>query len=137
MLAKLVLKTFKMLYFINPYFLVFRCNKTSYFASNQRINKYSKLKEDRIFYFLKLLFNLLGWSWLIKLYRVQAYNSRTHHLHIILCVHHLSQVSCLQYLSPLYPPLPPATPFSTVMRHSNYNMYALIFPIILTPYLFY
>ena len=39
------------------------------------------------------LLNLLEWHWLIKLYRCQVYNSATHHLHIVLCVHHPSQVS--------------------------------------------
>ena len=32
--------------------------------------------------------NLLGWHWLIKLYRFQVYNSMIHHLQIVLCVHH-------------------------------------------------
>ena len=31
---------------------------------------------------------LLGWHWLIKLYRFQVYNSITHHLYIVLCIHH-------------------------------------------------
>ena len=32
--------------------------------------------------------NLLGWYWLIKLYRFQVYNSITYHLYVALSVHH-------------------------------------------------
>ena len=35
--------------------------------------------------FKNVLLNLLGWHWLIKLYRVQVYNSIIRHLYIILC----------------------------------------------------
>ena len=44
--------------------------------------------------FIYFLLNLLGWHWLItlvywliKLYRLQVYNSITHHLNVVLCVH--------------------------------------------------
>ena len=49
------------------------------------------------------LLNLLGWHWLIKSYRLQVYNSTTHQLYIILCVHHPK--SSL-HLSPFIPHLP-------------------------------
>ena len=41
------------------------------------------------------LLNLLGWHWLIKLYRFQVNSSITHHLYIVLC-----QVSFHHHLSP-------------------------------------
>ena len=57
-------------------------------------------------WFLKILLNLLGWLWLIKLYRFQVYSSITHHLYIGLCVCHPNS-SLL--LSPFIPPLPSYT----------------------------
>ena len=57
--------------------------------------------------------HFLGWHWLIKLYRLQVYNSITHHLYIVLCVYHPSQVSFHRYLSPC-PLVPPPLPFSPV-----------------------
>ena len=55
------------------------------------------------------LMNLLKWYWLIKLYRLQVHNSIIPHLHIVLCVHHLT--------SDLLPPaiishLPSSIPFT-------------------------
>ena len=32
--------------------------------------------------------NLLGWHWIIKLYKFQVYNSIIHHLYVALCVYH-------------------------------------------------
>ena len=60
--------------------------------------------------------NLLGWHWLIKLYRFQMYNSTTHHLYIVLCVHH-PKSSLLP--SPFIPltrkrPSPSPTPITTM-----------------------
>ena len=55
--------------------------------------------------------NLLGWHWLIKLYRFQVYNSIIHLL--LYCVFTTTgQFSFHHYLSPLYPllPPPPASP---------------------------
>ena len=49
-----------------------------------------------------MLLNLLGWHWLIKLHRSQAYNSIIHHLYIILCIHH---PEARLFLSPFIPPL--------------------------------
>ena len=60
---------------------------------------------------LKTKFNLLGWYWLIKLYKFQVYNSTIQHLYTVLCVHHPKS-------SPLWSPLIP-----------RFNFY-------LTPYLF-
>ena len=61
-----------------------------------------------LFKFKKIL-NLLGWHWLSKLYTVQVHNSTTHHLYLILCVHHpkssLGLSSIIKY--PPYPPQPP------------------------------
>ena len=51
--------------------------------------------------FFKL--NLLGWHWLIKLYRFQVYNSIIHHLYIVLCVHPPQVKS---------PSIPISTPFT-------------------------
>ena len=44
-----------------------------------------KIIELHIFSFL---LNLLGWHWLMKLYRFQGYSSIIHHLYTVLCVHH-------------------------------------------------
>ena len=34
------------------------------------------------------LLNLLGWHWLIKVYKFQVYSSIIHHQYTVLCVHH-------------------------------------------------
>ena len=34
------------------------------------------------------ILNLSGWHWLVKLYRLQVYNSVVHHLYIVWCAHH-------------------------------------------------
>ena len=62
------------------------------------------------------LFYLLGWHWLIKLYRFQGYISITRYLYVVLCVHH-PKSSLLS--SPPIPSLPsspfPHPPFSLVI----------------------
>ena len=64
---------------------------------------FSTLKETAVtsFYFVSLSLNLLGWYWLIKFCRFPAYNSITHHLYIVWCVHH-PKASLLP--SPFVPP---------------------------------
>ena len=57
--------------------------------------------------FIYFLLNLLGWHWLIKVYRFQVYNSIIHHLYIVLWVHH-PKSSLLP--SPFMPPLLSSTP---------------------------
>ena len=48
------------------------------------------VKEQTLFSFiiLTILIKLLGWHWLIRLYRVQVYHSITHHLYVALCALH-------------------------------------------------
>ena len=62
------------------------------------------------------LLSILGWHWLIKLYRFWVYNFIIHHLFIVLCVHH-SKSSLLP--SPFILSLPsstsPHTPFHLVI----------------------
>ena len=69
------------------------------------------------FFFYPFLLNLLRWHWLTKLYGLKVYNSTTHHLYTVLCVHHpKSSFSQSPFLSP-YPPLPlhiPSNPHSMV-----------------------
>ena len=56
--------------------------------------------------------NLLGWHWLITLYRFQVYISMIHDLQIALCAHHLrSNHLPSPYVWPL---LLPSTPFPLV-----------------------
>ena len=55
---------------------------------------------------------LFGWHWLIKLYRFQVYNSITHHLYIVLCVHHTMSGLLPSPFIPPYSPLPPLHPLS-------------------------
>ena len=74
---------------------------------------YLKLKYDYYFYILiYFLTNILGWQWLIKLHRIQVYNSIIHYLYIVLCVYHPSQGHFCHHLSSLYllPSLPPVHP---------------------------
>ena len=56
--------------------------------------------------FLKL--NLLGWRWLIRLYRFQVYSSMIHDLYIALCTHHPE--SNLLPSPYIWSPLPFTTP---------------------------
>ena len=56
--------------------------------------------------------NLLGWYWLIKLYRFQVYNSVVHHLCIVLCVPHSKSSLLPAWFIPLYPLLPAPTHLS-------------------------
>ena len=65
--------------------------------------------------FKKIWLNLLEWHWLIKLYRFQVYNSITHHLYVVLCIHH-PQSSLLPSL--FIPPSP--TPFSPSDNHHTF-----------------
>ena len=48
-----------------------------------------------VLFFFAFSLNLLGWHWLIKLYRFQVYISTIHHLYIVLCVPTPSQVSSI------------------------------------------
>ena len=66
-----------------------------------------------MYYFLNLFFtllNLLGWYWLIKLYRFQVCNATIRHLYIVLCVHHprssLLSSPLLPYTPSTFSPLP-------------------------------
>ena len=52
---------------------------------------------------LSFLLDLLGWHWLIKIYRFWVHSSIIHHLYIIFCVH-CPKSSLLP--SPFIPPLP-------------------------------
>ena len=47
-----------------------------------------KCKYKVFLFFVEFFLNLLGWHWLIKLYRFQGYNPIIHHVYIVLCVHH-------------------------------------------------
>ena len=46
------------------------------------------MTDEKFLSFLIFLLNVLGWLWIIKLYRFQVYSSMIHHPHIVLCVHH-------------------------------------------------
>ena len=62
------------------------------------------------FSFNLFLLNLLGWQWLVKLYRFQVHYSIIHHL-LLYCVFTIpSQVSFHHHLSFLFPLLPPPQP---------------------------
>ena len=64
------------------------------------------------------LLNLLGWHWLIKLYRFQVDNSTIHHVYIVLCVHHpKSSLLPSPFNLPL-PLLPPPTALSSDNHHT-------------------
>ena len=62
------------------------------------------------------LLNLLGWHWLIKLCRFQAYSCIIHHLYIVLCIHH-SKTSPLPspFVSNLHYSPSPNFPFPLVI----------------------
>ena len=49
------------------------------------------------------LLNLLGWHWLIKLYRFQVYDSIMHHLFIVFCVFTTPSQVSFSYLPARYP----------------------------------
>lgn len=69
--------------------------------------------------FLKILLHVLGWHWLIQLYRFQEYDSITHHLRIALHVHH-SKSNLLR------PPLPFLTlPLVTTTLQSVFMSFCL------------
>ena len=71
--------------------------------------------------------NLLGWHWLIKLYRFQVCNSLILHLYIVLCVHHPNS-SLLP--SPFIPHLPSSTsptPFPSDNHHTVVCVYEVVF----------
>ena len=61
--------------------------------------------------FKKILLNLLGGHWLIKLDRIQVYGAIIHHLYTVLYVHHPKSSLLPSPFIPL-PFLPPPTPFS-------------------------
>ena len=58
----------------------------------------------------KIFYCLLGWHWLIILYRFQTYNSIIHHLYIVLYVHHPKSSLLPSPFIPLYPLLFLPTP---------------------------
>ena len=61
--------------------------------------------------FFPFLLNLLGWYWLIKLYRFLVYNSITHHPYTILCVYR-PKSRPLPSPSLFMSSVPPCTPIS-------------------------
>ena len=64
----------------------YTCCTVNCFCTQQYIINILQINKYRSFYFI--LLNLLGWCWLIKLYRFRVYNSTTHHLYVVLRVHH-------------------------------------------------
>ena len=87
-------------------------------------------------FFKKFLSDLLGWHWLIKLYRFQVHCSMIHHLYIISCVH---QPKSSLLLSPFIPPLPssPApTPFTSDNHHTVVCVCEGFFCLILSSFLY-
>ena len=81
------------------------------------------------------LFIYLLWHWLIKLHRFQLYNSITHHLYIVLCVH-LPKSSLLlsPFSSSLLSSTSPITPhpsfplvitilFSVTVRYFSFSFF--------------
>ena len=86
-------------------------------------------------FFLKILLNLLGWCWLIKLHRLRVYNSIIHHVYIVLYVHHpksnLLPSSLIPHLSSS------AFPTSLSLQQSPYCCLCLWFYLclILSPFL--
>ena len=69
--------------------------------------------------YFSLLLDLLGWHWLIKLYRFWVYSAITHHLYIVLCVCHPKST----LPSPSIAPLPSSTsptphPFPSSDHHT-------------------
>ena len=81
--------------------------------SNERLSAFilfgnvvaAKAASLRTIFFL-LLLNLLGWHWLIKLYRFQVYKSIPQHLYIVLCVTYCHCLSCLLASTSLHPGSP-------------------------------
>ena len=62
---------------------------------------------------LNIFIKFIGWPWLIKLCSFQAYNSTTHHLYIVLSVHHpKSSLLPLPFTTPLSPS--PTSPYFPV-----------------------
>ena len=74
------------------------------FGGRYPINWATLARAPSFLYFI--LLNLLGWHWLIQLYRFQVYDAILHHLCVVLCVHHLKS-SLLP--SPSTLPLPSST----------------------------
>ena len=80
---------------------------------------YDFIKFMEIFSFLFLL-NLLGWHWLISLYRFPGYTSMVHDLYIALCAHHLKSNHLRHHIfGPLYPLLPAPTNPLPSGNHQN------------------
>ena len=70
---------------------------------------------------------LLWWHWLIKLFKFQAHNSK-----YIICVRYCmfttpNQVSFHHHLFPLYPLLPPPTPFPSGNHHTVVCVHQVFF----------
>ena len=74
------------------------------------------LFEICIFLWSPFLLNVLGWHWLIKLYRCQVYNSITHSLYTAFCFYHPKSnlFSWPHIWSPLLFPPSPCPPFPLV-----------------------
>ena len=60
--------------------------------------------------------NLLGWHRLIKLYRFQVYGFITHHLYIVLCVHH-PKASLLEHSLDVLSHITDGRGFMNLRRH--------------------
>ena len=79
--------------------------------------------------FFKL--GLLGWRWLIKLYRFPMYNSIIHHLYIVLCVCHPKSSVLLSTVIPSLPsstsPHPPFPWVITILLPVSIRFFFLCF----------
>lgn len=78
-------------------------------SGGRKLQRYRCNLPKGLSFFYYFLLNLLGWCWLVKLYRFQVYNSVTHHLYIALCspprVNSPSISMCLTPFTLLYHPL--------------------------------
>ena len=70
--------------------------------------------------FIFYLLNLFGWHWLIKLYRFQVYNSKIHHVYIVLCAHHPKSSLLSPSFVCIYPLQPPSNPLSLWSTFSTF-----------------
>ena len=70
------------------------------------------------YFFFQL--NLLRWHRLIKLYRFQVYDSTTHHLYMVLCVHHPKSSLLPSPFVPLYCLIPPPPPNINISNDLTY-----------------
>ena len=78
-------------------------------------------------YFYLIFIELMGWHWLIKLYRFQVYDSVTHHLYIVLCVHHPKPSLLPTPFILLYPLLHLPTPLPSGNHHTVLLVYVSFF----------